>query len=240
MAGALNQETVRSLLATAAAESIYVARHLQDAYDVVLAARERARAIERAKVVDLSHYSGKAWYVLNKKYRSSKGSVEYECAGDAFGDILGYISQILKQAHPDTSYGTKKSALETLRKIGKSIVFASSTLGSEVRKQMGYDDSLSEAMKQILESMTIDERVKLSEETDEKGDFLSEVAELESSARGYCMFEGLEDVLGLLGGTEFESDGEEEAATTTMMIFQSCNAVMRVRNPMVHVRSYLA
>ncbi|KAK3647031.1 hypothetical protein LTR56_008197 [Elasticomyces elasticus] len=210
MAGALSLETVRALLATAAAESIYVAPQLQAAYDVVLAAQERARAMERAKVVDLSHYSGEAWYALNIKYRSSKGSVEYDCAGDAFGDILGYIAQILKQAHPDTSYGTKKSALETLRKIGKSIVFASSTLGSEVRKQMGYDDSLSEAMKQILESMTIDERVKLSEETDEKGDFLSKVTELESSARGYCMFEGLEDVLGLLGGTEFESDLEEE------------------------------
>ncbi|KAK5739424.1 hypothetical protein LTR17_005329 [Elasticomyces elasticus] len=75
---------------------------------------------------------------------------------------------------------------------------------------MDSDDSLSEAMKQILESMTIDERVKLSEETDDKGDFLSKVAELESSARGYCMFGGLEDVLGLLGGTEFESDGEED------------------------------
>ena len=66
--------------------------------------------------LDISGYSGSVWYILNKKYKSSKGSVEYERAGDATSEVTSYVKSIRKEATAlNSSSATKKSALETLR-----------------------------------------------------------------------------------------------------------------------------
>jgi hypothetical protein len=87
------------------------------------------------------------------------------------------VKSIRRQAHADTSFGTRKSALETLRKIGKSIVLAPSTLGHEVLKQMQEDATLPEAMLAILASMTVEERLAAAHSADEKGSLLQKMQE---------------------------------------------------------------
>lgn len=97
--------------------------------------QERKRQAEKMKVIDFSHYSSTAWYALNKKCASSKGSYEYDRAGDACDDVKGCIEAIASQGRGSASYETKKSALETLRKIGKSIVSSNGVIAMNVPNQ---------------------------------------------------------------------------------------------------------
>ena len=120
------------------------------------------------------------------------------------------ITSIEEQAHSDTSYGAKKSVLETLRKIGKIICLGPSTLGSEVIKQMAYDTTLTDATISILESMTVDERLHLAGSRDEKREFYTKVVELATEAEGHCMFEDLARVLELLDGKGEDEDDDDE------------------------------
>lgn len=150
-------------------------------------------------VIDFSNYSGSAWYALNKKYKSSKGSVEYENSWAAVSEVKDCVESIRRQAIVlDSSFGTKKSALETLRKIGKSVTLAPSRLGSEVIKQFQYEDCVEDTMKAILLGISEDDIKKVAQAADEKGMFVDKVDELQASAAGLCIMEGLEEVLNIL------------------------------------------
>jgi hypothetical protein len=162
-------------------------------------------------VLDFSNRSGDAWYILNKKYKSGRGSIEYERAFDAFEEVTAIIRGIARDARKNASYGTKRSALVTIRKIGKSICLAPSTLGSEVRKHMGHDNALTDTMTAIMEGMNFDERVRMGEEDDGdgKGDFFSEVIELRNMAAGYCLFGDLGEAIDIMADpAQVDTDGE--------------------------------
>lgn len=147
------------------------------------------------KDIDFSDSSSDAWYVLNKKYKSSSGSREYESSWDAKAEVEDSISYIKKNAlKPNATFGTKQSALETLRKIGKSIVLAPSTLGSEVRKQFQRDDCLEEAMLDVLASLQIDQRKQIALAEDAKGKFVDKVDELWKTAGGLCILTRMKEV----------------------------------------------
>ncbi|KAK6392198.1 hypothetical protein LTR65_003970 [Meristemomyces frigidus] len=207
MIDALDERTVRTLLRELAPKAV-------DGYGTVCVCYEKLIEDERKRKARRKH-AGDSWYVLNKKYKSSRGSVEYERAYDAKEEVDAYIASIEKQAHPDTSYGTKKSALETLRRIGKSIMLAPSTLGHEVIKHMQEDDALPNAMISILESMSVDERLRLADSSDEKGCFYDRVGELVADADDLCIFEELSSVVELLDGavgSEEAGDGGEDGS----------------------------
>ena len=149
--------------------------------------------------IDFSKYSGSAWYALNKKYKSSKDSVEYENSWAAASEVKDCVGSIRRQATlPSSSFGTKRSALETPRKIGKSVTLAPSTLGSEVIKQFQYEDCVEDAMKKILLGMSAAEVKQVAQSADEKGMFVDKVDELQASAAGLCIMEGLEEILNIL------------------------------------------
>jgi hypothetical protein len=123
---------------------------------------------DRAKVIDFDAYSKNVWRSLNPRGRMS-GSAQYEAAFDVASDIHYSINAIGDLAKPTSSYGTKLNAIETLRKIGKSIVLAGDTLGSEVIKQSQSDTILQDTILAILESMSPDERVKAGQNVSEPG-----------------------------------------------------------------------
>lgn len=71
--------------------------------------------------------------------------------------MRGCIDSIGTQVKPESSLGTKINAIETIRKIAKTILLAGDTLGHEVRKQFSYDTSISGNLVAILEEMTPEE-----------------------------------------------------------------------------------
>lgn len=105
------------------------------------------------------------------------------------------IEEIHEEATDERSFGTKKSALETMRKIDKSITLAPSTLGHEVRKHFQCEPCLEKGMIDILKSMNVHERQDMADSTDEKGSFLDKTISLRNKCDSLCIMEGLNDVV---------------------------------------------
>ena len=141
----------------------------------------------RSKDTEFCYESGQVWYILNKKYASSSGSREYNSSWSATEEIKGHIRDICKTARKaDATFGTKQNALETLRKIGKSICLARSTLGREVRKQMQRDDALDGAMRKILMGLSVADarRIAVAELDGGKGMFVAKLKQLWAMSHG--------------------------------------------------------
>ncbi|KAK7756106.1 hypothetical protein SLS62_002049 [Diatrype stigma] len=169
------------------------------------ALRDAEVAAERARVIDFDRYSKNAWHVLNSKYARLSGSREYEMAGDAETEVERMLETILEQTTPHSSYGTKKSAAETMRKIFKSVCLADGVIGHEIHQGCaGWDEMLADV---LLDRMDNADRGQLVSE--ENGAWLDKFRSLVSLADDYCMFENLHGVLEELDGL-FEDDSEEE------------------------------
>ncbi|KAF2167691.1 hypothetical protein M409DRAFT_21844 [Zasmidium cellare ATCC 36951] len=161
---------------------------------------------QRAKVIDFDHYSKSAWYTLNKShYTKLSGSKQYDASWDAMAEVTGCIHAIAERATPETSYGTKLNALETLR---------GDCLTSEVRKQFASDHCLEDTVNSILEGMTVEERIQAGQNISEIGkpNLLEKMRWVHNDGDGYCIFEEIGYAVEVLefGETEEEQDGEEE------------------------------
>ncbi|KAF7188739.1 hypothetical protein HII31_09991 [Pseudocercospora fuligena] len=208
MLDTLSPAQIRSVLAsTISADPTYCALScLTDCWTQKLLA-------EQARVIDFDYRSKDVWRTLNIKYKKLSGSKQYDMSFDAFESVTDSIGSIKDQVSPSSSYGTKLSALETFRKIGKSILLSNDCLGSEVRKQFGHDYSYVEAMLHVAQCMSDEERTAAGRNVSEpgKGELYDKIDWVAKSAAGYCMFEGLEEVLDLLDAGEDE-EGEEDGA----------------------------
>jgi hypothetical protein len=194
----LPEPAVRNLLINAALRHADIASTVQDLHN-------RAIVALRNRAIDFDHYSKSAWKALNVTYARLSGSNQYEIAGEAMSQITDCIEAINKATPEHASFGTKKSALETLRKIGKSIALGNAdVLGHEVQKQFQWDHSLETTMLRIAESMSVEERNKFM-----TAEFEDKLLELERLGDDHCIFESLKDVrLALLGADP--SSGEDE------------------------------
>ncbi|KAK5659484.1 hypothetical protein OQA88_685 [Cercophora sp. LCS_1] len=145
-------------------------------------------------VLDFDHYSKSAWRTLNTShYTRLSSSKQYDASFDAFEEILECITSIQRQTMGNTksSYGTKLSALETLRKIAKTVLLGDDTLGHEVRKQFQWESALADAMLEITTSMTPEERLRAGANDDGKGALVDKLEWVHAEAGAYCI-EGLE------------------------------------------------
>ncbi|KAK3314595.1 hypothetical protein B0H66DRAFT_563204 [Apodospora peruviana] len=79
-----------------------------------------------ARVINFDHLSKSVWHTLNTSwYTQLSSSKQYEASLDAYNDVTKCIESIRKKTPPTTSaYGTKLSALETLRKIAKTVLLS--------------------------------------------------------------------------------------------------------------------
>lgn len=75
---------------------------------------------ESTKIINFDHYSKSVWHKLLQG-GGLTGSRQYDLGGDVSASIAGTIVKILEPTPAHASFETKKSALETLRKLGKSI-----------------------------------------------------------------------------------------------------------------------
>jgi hypothetical protein len=85
--------------------------------------------------------------------------------------------------------------LETLRKIGKTILLSSDTLGHEVRRRFQGHSQLEDAMLEIMENFRDGECQKMCGTNDGRSTFLDRLVELNSLTGVYGVFEGLEEVV---------------------------------------------
>lgn len=167
----------------------------------------------RAKVIDFDVYSKIAWRSLNPRGRMN-GSAQYEAAFDAKDEVANAINDIGTKAKPTSSYGTKLNAIETLRKIGKSVVLTGDTLGSEVRKHFQSDPILQDTILSILESMSPEERIQAGQNVSEpEKPILADKMEWISDQYGsHCMDEEeiFHRILSLLWDGEEASENDED------------------------------
>ncbi|KAJ8119647.1 hypothetical protein O1611_g10562 [Lasiodiplodia mahajangana] len=165
--------------------------------------------IVQARVINFDSYSKEAWHILNtSSYTEGSGSKQFEASFDARSDVVACINSIGDETHPQSSYGTKLSAIETLRKIAKTILLAEDTLGSEVRKEFQHETCLSDIMLRVAESMSPEEQRCAGANTDAKGSLATKLRWVCDEAKSYCLegFDGLRDVLALIEPRDLVSE----------------------------------
>jgi len=136
--------------------------------------------VERSKVIDFDHCSKTVWYSINKKYASMSGSKQYDVAFSVYDEIRDIIASISERAGVEhASFGTKCSALETMRKIGKTSCLSSGdTLAHEVQKQASHDTSFVDGMFEVVDAMSDAECEKMCAVHDGRSTFLDKMEEL--------------------------------------------------------------
>ena len=159
-----------------------------------------------AKVVDLDYHSKTAWRALNVEYSKLNARRQYDQSWEALETVNAYFKAIRKACPQSASFGTKKSGLETCRKIGKTICLSNGVVADEVRKSFQWDNALEETMMGIARTLTQDERDRLMR--DEFGDKLEELV---SNSRTYCVLPEISEVLDLMRG-------DVESNETTMKV----------------------
>ena len=115
--------------------------------------------------------------------------------------MVSCIETIGKECLPEASFGAKENALETLRKIGKTVCLSGDTIGHEVRKQFQGDTCLVDKMLDIAESMTQEERDEVTDT--EWSDKLHELVKL---SKDRFIYEGLSKLVVVMDGEFSEHD----------------------------------
>ncbi|KAK1759963.1 hypothetical protein QBC47DRAFT_117659 [Echria macrotheca] len=147
-----------------------------------------------AVATNFDRYSKDAWYLLNKsRYTRLSSSKQHDASGDVFDQIVDCITAIREAITPASSYGTKVNAIETLRKIAKTILVSDDILGYEVRKQFQWDSCVPDSMLAIANSMTRSQRLDAvyNNQQDGKGKLLDRLDWVQDEAEALCI-EGLE------------------------------------------------
>ncbi|CCX10097.1 hypothetical protein FPQ18DRAFT_345223 [Pyronema domesticum] len=112
-----------NLIPAATQQSILLAaiKEHPDIYALALSAQAAEIAKHNAKREDFSGYSKSVWRQINIEHRSARDSKLYEVAWEVSSEVSNTLKQsILSKVHKESSYHTKRSALETIRKIVKS------------------------------------------------------------------------------------------------------------------------
>lgn len=112
-----SEDEILDLLLDSAARDPQVSADVQSAFE----ARKRAES-ERAR--DFGHYSKSIWKDLNVTYDRASGRQQYEAGHEVCADIQRTFSTIAKETPSYANSGTKLSALETMRKILKSLLLS--------------------------------------------------------------------------------------------------------------------
>ena len=189
-----DEQTLRAVLLAAAQDVPDVAAHVVRRRDDIL--RE-----ESAKIIDFDFQSKVAWHALNNPRDRRNGSRGYNAGIDAGISVSQTIAKIKEQTPAHASFGTKKSALVTLRKIGKSIALGGDydEFGSEVIKTLSNEgDPLEKAMLEIVGAMKEKEKTKMRDDKE----WIEKVKELVELGKDVDMFESLEKMLEVLGPDE--------------------------------------
>lgn len=169
----------------------------------VAAAHALQLSREAAVIISFDHYSKAAWRELNPRYQMS-GSAEYEASFDAAASIEGMLDTIVDRTKRHSSYGTKFNAIETFRKIFKSLLLSTGVIPHEVRTtHYGWG----ERFISVLQTFDQGELEKIAGNAEWMGK-LDELAEL---ARSFALDDlGIDDALDIITGEAEEHEEQDE------------------------------
>lgn len=127
--------------------------------------------------------------------------------------MVDCIKAIGQQVKAVSSFETKVNALETLRKIAKTILLSNDILGHEVGKQFQSESVLVETSEAILEMMSPGDRVLAGNNVSEpgKGTLLDKMKWVRATADSHVI-EGLKvsNMCNELEGEDKDDDSDEE------------------------------
>lgn len=209
-------------LPVATLQAIILAHASSQQKETLLEAVERTHQAlierERNRVINFDHFSKEAWYLLYKKYARLSGSREYEATFEVAASIEQMIGDINSQTTENSSFGTKLSAVETLRKIFKSTLLEEGQMGKQVLQNCyGWDDKFVD----VLALFTRTELDRLCAWDDGRGPWIEKLQEVRDLAESRCVLERLGEAVDLVSGEpeedenddcEDEDEDEDEAA----------------------------
>lgn len=204
---ALDDQCTRAILAWAITESALARDMAYRHGGAALQAEDARRRYEEQRNIDFSSHARGVWNILSREYRGSQVNAMY----DAKCEVEEKITKIHDLARGRRSIGTKISALETLVEIGECITQATEIIGQEVRRDFQCNTCLEDAMIEILCEMVPDIQRQVAEMRYDDGDrFLDRVASLREESAGYCMMQGLKNVVKILEGAIGEASSEDD------------------------------
>ena len=143
------------------------------------------------------------------------------------------IGSIRKQTLAHSSFGTEKSALVTLRKIGKSIILteACDEFGSEVLNTLHLEEpSLDKAMNEIVDEMSEDEKAKMHSNRE----WVEKARDLIGLGKDHGMYETLDAMLRKIGVGRGQGKAQEPkyvGLDGTVTTKKSANKVQKLKAP---------
>jgi len=169
------------------------------------------RKLRRERHFD--HYSEDVWKELFVTHSRKSEDRQCQASFRVFAYVKDVIEEITRAAMTThSSYKTKRNALVTLRRIGKSLCMSSeSALGDQVLQQFSETTILEDSMRSITLRMTNAERRSLCNvaAASDGGTFFEALKELMALADDECVFGKLLDVLALLEQA-LEENAEEK------------------------------
>ncbi|KAI5848040.1 hypothetical protein BZA05DRAFT_404238 [Tricharina praecox] len=132
-----------------------------DIYTLAVAARAEEAARQAAAIhLSFDELAKTCWHEINSAYRGLRDSQLYTIAGKVRETVLDILrDDILAKVADDSSYETKRSALETLRKIGKTCWMAQLRYIDECVADDEVMKVIGDGMEGVAESMSIGERI---------------------------------------------------------------------------------
>lgn len=128
-------------------------------------------------------------YIINEKWARLSGTKQYNKSWDAADLVNKEIAKIAQSVTKKSHHHTKINAILGLCDIGSIVAVGGDCIGAEVRKQVGYDDTLVNAMKNIVKLMTIDEKRAFCQED------MDVLEAFDKERKGYCVFDEFPMVL---------------------------------------------
>lgn len=120
------------------------------------------------------HLSKEVWRAVNSKELLQMSKKRQSArAEEVLEEVRESIDKILHKAKPDSPLQTKRSAIETLRKIMKTIIMSDGVVADKLRKEQRRDTRVVQCLSEVLTSMTPEERIATGIR-EEKGETLLE------------------------------------------------------------------
>jgi len=195
---------IHNLLHLLATEDPTIASRIRQAYDSRYTG-------ELTNYMNFSIKANVLWYPLFKAGPRPGEQDDKLRAGFIIDDIENSIDAIRDEASkPGTLFASRRSALETLRKIAKMVCCAPGKIGRAVRYHFRDHGRLEHAMRSILRGMTEKERKDMCEAERGGATFLWKMEELEGLAEEHRIWERIGKVIkSLCSGIVEQSDGED-------------------------------
>ncbi|KAM0813596.1 hypothetical protein AB5N19_13592 [Seiridium cardinale] len=201
MVEALDEETVRHTLIRLASMAPSAQTVIRQAYTQHVRDKEKP-----SEPIDFDQYSKKSWHALHtsdaaKRWAALDEVRRISATSRALETVLGHVSEMRSQIRETTPFDAKLNALETMRKILKSVLLGSNELAGAVRSQLARRGGLGDDVVIVLMCMTEDEMIRAGGTADEKGTLAQKFRWCRDEARKYGLvsLKGLDTVVEMMG-----------------------------------------